>query len=145
MIADIMGESMVAHMWQLALFAVASATSAGQQGLTFDSEAFGAQRALTCTWFTNFENSRFEQCHDATGKLLQDGDGASIKCLRDTCKQLDAAARKAAGWRKPEPPWGTFTVRLIGRVSLNPHEKRYLGDATRTVLIENLTSVQVAK
>jgi hypothetical protein len=118
---------------------------AGQQNLTFEGEAFGARRALTCTWFINFENSRFEQCQDATGKLLQDGDGASIKCVRGVCEQLDAAARKAARWKKPEPLWGTFKVVLVGRVSLNPHEKRYLGDATRTVLIEKLTTVRASK
>jgi hypothetical protein len=132
-------------MWQFAVLALASAAPAGQQNLTFDGEAFGARRALTCTWFTNFENSRFEQCQDATGKLLQDGDGASIKCAQGVCKQLDAAARKAARWKKPEPPSGMFKVVLIGRVSLNPHEKRYLGDATRTVLVERLTSVRPSK
>ena len=132
-------------MWQLIVLALASSVPAGQQSLIFDGEAFGPRRTLTCTWFTNFENSRVEQCHDTTGKLLRDGDGASIKCAGDTCARLDAAARKAAGWRKPEPPWGTFTVRLVGRVSLYPHEKRYLGDATRTVLIEELLSVGVSK
>lgn len=100
---------------------------------------------LTCTWFTNFENSRFEQCHDAAGAVLQDGDGASIKCLGETCVQLNIGAQKAANWRKPEPIWGSFTVRLIGRLSLSPHQKRYLGDATRTVLIETVEDVQVAK
>ena len=132
-------------MWHLAIFALASATLAGQPKVTFEGEAFGPPRTLTCTWFTNFENSRFNQCQDATGKLLQDGDGASIKCLRDTCEQLDAEARKAAGWRKPEPPWGMFTVRLVGRLSLKPHEKRYLGDGTRTVLVEDIASVRVSK
>lgn len=132
-------------MWQFAVLALASMAPAGQQNLTFDGEAFGARRALTCTWFTNFENSRFEQCQDTTGKLLQDGDGASIKCARGVCDQLDAAARKAARWEKPEPPSGTFKLVLVGRVSLNPHEKRYLGDATRTVLVEKLTSVRASK
>lgn len=132
-------------MWQLAILALAFTAPAGRQGLKVDGEAFGAPRALTCTWFTNFENSRFEQCRDATGKLLQDGDGASIKCLRDICEQLDAAARKAAGWRKPEPVWGRFTVRLRGRISLRTHMKRYLGDATRTVLIESIESVRAAR
>jgi len=132
-------------MWQLAVLALASSASAGQQNVTFDGEAFGPRRTLTCTWFTNFENSRFEQCQDVTGKLLQDGDGASIKCTRGLCDQLDAAARKAAGGRKPEPPEGRFTVKLVGRISLTAHEKRYLGDATRTVLIEELTSVRQSK
>ncbi|WP_156405279.1 hypothetical protein [Sphingomonas sp. Root710] len=132
-------------MWQLAILALASSVPAGQQSFIVDGEAFGPRRTLTCTWFTNFENSRFEQCQDAKGKLLRDGDGAAVKCLRDLCARLDAEARKAADWRKPEPPWGRFKVRLTGRVSLNPHEKRYLGDATRTVLIEELASVSVSK
>ena len=132
-------------MWQLAILASASATSAGTGNITVEGEAFGAHRTLTCTWFSNFENSRFEQCQDATGKLLQDNDGASVQCLGDMCKRLDSAARKAAIWRKPGPPEGTFTVRLVGRVSLYPHQKRYLGDATRTVLIEKLVDVRVSK
>lgn len=138
---------MLLQMWQLAAlaFALASAVPAGQGNLTFDQEAFGERRALTCTWFTNFENSRFEQCQDATGKLLQDGDGASIKCAPRLCEQLGAAARKAARWTKPEPPWGVFKVVLVGRISLNPHEKRYLGDATRAVLVERLISVRASK
>ncbi len=128
----------------LAVFVLASSSAVGQQSLSFDGEAFGASRTLTCTWFTNFENSRFEQCHDATSNLLQDGDGASIKCVEDTCSRLDAAARKAAKWRMSEPPWGTFTVRLVGRASIYPHKKRYLGDATRTVLVQELISVDVS-
>lgn len=132
-------------MWQFAVLALASTAPAGQRNLTFDGEAFGARRALTCTWFTNFENSRFEQCQDTTGKLLQDGDGASVKCARGVCEQLDAAARKAVRWKKPEPPSGMFKVVLVGRVSLNPHAKRYLGDATRTVLVEKLVSVRPSK
>jgi len=58
---------------------------------------------------------------------------------------LDAEARKAADWTRPEPPWGTFTVQLEGRVALNPHKRRYLGDATRTVFIERLVSVRLSK
>lgn len=132
-------------MWQLMVFALAFSPSAGQQGIVLDGEAFGPRRALVCTWFTNFENSRFEQCWDGAGKLLQDDDGASVKCVRDLCVQLDAAARKAADWQKPEPPWGRFTVKLVGRMSLKSREKLYLGDASRTVLIEELTSVSVSK
>lgn len=132
-------------MWPFAVLALASTVPAEQQDLAFDGEIFGTQRTLTCTWFTNFENSRFEQCQDATGKLLQDGDGASIKCVPAVCEQLDAAARTEAGRKRPEPPWGTFKVVLVGRVSRNPHEKRYLGDSTRTVLVEKLTSVCPSK
>lgn len=117
----------------------------GQQTFSFDGEVFGASRNLTCTWFTNFENSRFEQCYDATSKLLEDGDGASVKCVGDTCSRLDAAARKAAKWRNPEPPSGSFTVRLVGRISMYPHKKRYLGDATRTVLVQKLFSVDASE
>jgi len=136
---------MMAPMWLLAILALASSAPAGQPRVTFGGETFGPRRTLTCTWFTNFENSRFEQCQDATGKLLQGNDGASIKCAPGLCDRLDAEARRVAHWRKPEPPWGTFTVKLVGRLGLNPHEKRYLGDGTQTVLIEELTSVRVAK
>jgi hypothetical protein len=134
----------VLEIW-LMIFVLAASASNGQQGVTLDGEAFGPRRTLVCTWFTNFENSHFEQCQGATGTLLQDSDEASVKCVLDMCEQLDAAARKAAGWRKPEPPWGRFTVKLTGRTSLNRREKRYLGDATRTVLVEKLTSVSVLK
>lgn len=129
-------------MWRLAVLALASSVPAGPHKLTFGGEAFGPQRSLTCTWFTNFENSRFYQCEDASGKLLQGDDGASIRCIPAVCEELDAAARKATGWTKPEPPWGTFKVELLGRISLKPHNKRYIGDGTRTVLIEQLKSVR---
>ncbi len=69
-------------------------------------------------------------------------EGASIECLGQSCKELDAAARKAVQWNKPEPVSGSFTVEILGRVSADRHEKRYLGDGTRTVLIENLVSVR---
>ncbi len=49
-------------MWQFAVLALASAAPAGQQDLTFDGESLVAWRALTYTWFTSFENCRFEQC-----------------------------------------------------------------------------------
>ena len=62
-----------------------------------------------------------------------------------TCEQLDAEARRVGHWRKPEPPWGTFNVRLVGRVSVGQHAKRYLGDGTKTVLIEKLLSVSKGK
>ncbi len=129
-------------MWRLAILVLASSVSAERPNITVDGEIFGPSRTLTCTWFTNFENSRFDQCEDATGKLLHDGDSASINCVRPICAQLHEAARKAVGWTKPDAPWGTFTVVLVGRISLNPHEKRYIGDGTRTVLIERLKSVR---
>ena len=114
-------------------------------GTIVEGIAFGPRLTLTCTWFTNFENSRFEQCRGPAGKLLSSNDGASIKCLARTCQQLDAEARKVAHWRKPEPPWGTFTVQLIGRVTLHKHPPQYLGDGTSTVLMEKLVSVRKAK
>ena len=78
---------------------------------------------LLLLWFTDFENKRFWQCQDATGKLLQDGDGASIKCVRDACDQLDAAARQAACWKSLRHHRNVQVV-LVERVSLNPHKKR---------------------
>ena len=134
-------------MWQLAMFALASVSPPppGSQGVTVGRTAFGPRQTLTCTWFTNFENSRFEQCRGAGGNVLPADAGASTKCLAHTCDQLDAAARRAAHWRKPEPPWGSFTVRLVGRVGLYRHEKEYLGDGTATVLIEKVLSVRTSK
>jgi len=129
-------------MWQVIAAVLASASPPVSQGLTVNETAFGPRQQLVCECFTNFENSRFEQCRilKKPDPLLEDG--ASIECLGQTCKELDAAARKAVQWKKPEPVWGTFTVEILGRVSAARHEKRYLGDATRTVLIEKLVSVR---
>ncbi len=76
------------------------------------------------------------------GAALTLEDGASIESLGQTCKELDAAARKATRWKKPEPVEGTSAVEIYGRVSAARYEKRYLGDATGIVLIEKLVSVQ---
>lgn len=129
-------------MWQLALFALASAGSAPNEVLTVEGGEFGPRLTLTCTWFTNFENSRFDQCRSAGKDTLRSDGGASIKCLNRTCEELDAEARKVIHWTKPEPPWGTFTVKLEGRVSLHQHQSRYIGDGASTVLIEKLLSVR---
>ena len=129
-------------MWQLALFALASAGPAPNDGSTVEGVEFGPRLMLTCTWFTNFENSRFEQCRSAGKEALPSDGGASIKCLNRTCEELNADARKVANWTKPEPPWGTFTVQLEGRVSLHQHQSRYIGDGASTVLIEKLLSVR---
>jgi hypothetical protein len=128
-------------MWLPIVLALASAPSTAPSASTVEGVDFGPRLTLACTWFTNFENSRFEHCQSASGNALPSNDGASIQCLGHTCEQLDADARRVAHWRKPEPPWGTFKVRLVGRVSLRQHEKRYLGDGTSTVLIEKLLSV----
>lgn len=76
------------------------------------------------------------------GAALTLEDGASIESLGQTCKELDAAARKATRWKKPEPVEGTSAVEIYWRVSAARYEKRYLGDATGIVLIEKLVSVQ---
>jgi hypothetical protein len=123
------------------LFALALASAAPPPRLTFDGVPFGERRALRCIWFTNFENSRFEQCRDARGPLLREGDGASIACVPILCKRLDAAARKASARRGSDPPSGLFTIRIVGRLSVVPRTPRYLGDATRSVLVEEVISV----
>jgi hypothetical protein len=131
-------------MWQLAVLALMSSVSAPRDGAVVGGVAFGPRLILTCKWFTNFENSKFDQCRGAVGNLLQPDDGASIKCVGRTCKHLDAEGRKVAHWTKPEPLSGSFTVRLVGRLSVYPHVKQYLGDGTRTVLIEKVLSVRKA-
>lgn len=128
-------------MLLLSLLSLASASPAGASASVVDGIEFGPRLTLTCTWFSNFENSRFERCRAASRDVLPSNDGASIKCLGHTCEELDAEARRVAHWRKPEPPWGTFTVRLVGRISLHQHDKEHLGDGTSTVLIERLLSV----
>lgn len=132
-------------MWLLFMLALASATPAPESDSIVEGVAYGPRLALTCTWFTNFESSRFEQCRGPAGNVLPSNDGASIKCLSGICERLDAEARRVAHWRKPEPPWGTFSVRLLGRVSLHRHPKEYLGDGTSTVLVEKLVSVRKSK
>jgi hypothetical protein len=138
-------------MWQLLALALVAAKpepyigSLPPGGTIVEGIAFGPRLALSCTWFTNFENSRFEQCRGAAGSLLSSNDGASIKCLARVCEQLDAEARKVTRWHKPDPPTGTFTVQLVGRLSLHQHAPQYLGDGTSTVLVERLVSVRKLK
>jgi hypothetical protein len=129
-------------MWQIIAAVLAAAPSQASQSLIVNETDFGPRQRLVCEWFTNFENSRFEQCHVLGGTAPILDEGASIECAGQSCKELDAAARKLARWKKPEPVWGTFTVAILGRVSTARHEKRYLGDATRTVLLEKLLSVR---
>ena len=129
-------------MWQIAVPILMLVVSAPGEAATVDAVTFGPRQTLTCTWFTNFETSRFDQCQGAGGDLLPPGEGASIKCRERTCDELNAAARTAAYWREQEPLWGTFTVRFVGRLSLQQHQRRYLGDGTHTVLVEKLLSVR---
>lgn len=130
-------------MWHLALMAVVA--SGSTELATAERTTFGPRLTLTCTWFTNFENSRFNQCRTAAGKELLSADGASLECRGRTCQQLDAEARRLANLRSSEIPSGSFTVRLVGRVSYQEHAKRYAGDGTRTVLVEKLLSVTKPK
>lgn len=129
-------------MWQVIPAVLLSASPQGSQSLTIKGTAFGPRQRLACEWFSNFENSRFERCLVVGGAALALEDGASVECLGRTCDELDAAARKATRWKKPEPVEGTFTVGFYGRLSAARHEKRYLGDATSTILIEKLVSVR---
>jgi|SRR6185312_2483016 len=114
-------------------------------GVIVEDMAFGPRLLLACTWFTNFENSRFERCRGPAGNVLPSNGGASLKCVGRTCEQLDSEARRVAHQRKPNSPEGTFTVRLIGRVSLHQHAPQYLGDGTATVLIEKILSLRESK
>ena len=126
-------------MWQLMrLYLI----SFGQPGSVIEGAPYGPPQTLTCEWFTNFENSRFGQCKTPTGTDVPLGEGASVKCLKGICDQLDAEARRASHSTDRSPPSGIFTVRLVGRLSLYQHPKRYLGDGTSTVLIEKLIAVR---
>lgn len=79
------------------------------------------------------------------GFAFSSDDEASIKCWQQSCSRLDAAARRVARWEKPEPPSGTFTVKFVGRVGFERHQRRYLGDGTITVLMEKIVAVRTAE
>jgi len=129
-------------MWTLPLIVLVSLAPAANEDLTVDGSSFGPRLTLTCSWFTNFENSRLEACKTAAGaRVLPDG-GASIKCSRQVCEQLDGEARRATKSESSETPSGTFVVRFEGRVSLKPHKSRYIGDGARMVLVEKLLDVE---
>jgi hypothetical protein len=129
-------------MWQLLALALLPATNAE---ITVDGVAYGPRQTLTCTWFTNFENSKFDACRTQGRNVLRGDEQASINCTRDICAKMDAEARQVSHGQTAEPPSGTYLVRLVGRVSLSTHPKRYIGDGTRTVLIEKLLSVRTIK
>ncbi|MFL9842230.1 hypothetical protein ABS767_14755 [Sphingomonas sp. ST-64] len=132
-------------MWQFIAILLASTPAQTAQSVTVKGTAFGPEQRLVCTWFTNFENSRLEQCRAKSGQSPVLPDGASIECAPSICAKLDAEARRVSGWRKAEPVWGFFTVEFDGRVGTATRQKRYLGDGTRTILIERLIGVQQQK
>src|SRR4051794_37932585 len=129
-------------MWLVGLLDLALALPPSSGGTIVNGVAFGPRMTLTCTWFSNFENSRFEQCRATGSNLLPSGTGASLSCAGQTCRQLDRAARRVSGWRSPEAPWGTFTVRIVGRIAIDQHLSRHIGDGTSTVLIERVLDVR---
>lgn len=65
-------------------------------------DGIGPRQRVVCEWYTNFENRRFEQCHILGGAAPLLEDGASIECVSQSCKERDAAARKAVRWKKQE-------------------------------------------
>lgn len=101
-------------MWQLIALALASGPAAADDTSNIKGHAFGPSIILTCTWFSNFENSQFRQCRSETGEMLLADERASVECSAETCEVLDAEARRVAQWRKPGPLWGTF-FRQTGR------------------------------
>jgi hypothetical protein len=131
-------------MWPLALLALLAGPSAAESNLRFNHTLYGPSRKLTCTWFTNFENSRFDACRSDGKPVLAPEESASIECLRGACDGLDEAAARLVPTKDGEVPWGRFEVRFVGRVSLSRHRSRYLGDGTRMVLIEQLLGLSKA-
>lgn len=132
-------------MWHWLLLGLLAGSAPSNAGATFEGERFGSQRAMTCTWFSNFENSRFERCTADGRAVLPSNEEASVTCRRETCDALDAEARRLAQSGASEPPWGNFAVRMVGRISVARHRPRHLGDGTRTVLVERLLSVEKAR
>jgi hypothetical protein len=105
---------------------------------------YGRQMVIAGTWFTNFENSRFDECRGARCGYPPIGESASIGCLNGACRALDHAARRLTGQKGDAAPDGFFEIRFVGRRGLYPHEPRWLGDGARYVLIERLLSVRLA-
>jgi hypothetical protein len=128
-------------MWRIATLALAAAAPAPDHGVIVDSEAFGPTQTMTCIWFSNFESSRFVSCRAAGRDLLPRGENASLRCRPGLCEQLDARAARVGHWRQREAVWGTFVVRLVGRIARTAHQPRYRGDGTRTVFVEELLAV----
>ncbi|KTT74897.1 hypothetical protein NS319_01530 [Sphingomonas sanguinis] len=129
-------------MWQiLALFAAFVSPEPGA-GRIYEGVAYGPRQTMVCDWFSNFENSRFDRCRTSGGMIVPIEDGASLSCVPKLCDVLDARARRVARWTRADPVWGRFIVRLSGRVSTGSRPKRYLGDGTRSVLIERLIDVR---
>lgn len=129
--------------WNVLALLMAGASPAPT--LIFQDQKFGPRQTMTCNWFTNFENSRFDKCRDKFGKPVNRGKEATVVCSGATCKQLDGEARAVSGWQEDEPPWGNFEVTFFGCVGLTEHRKRYLGDASRDILVEDIQSVRILK
>jgi len=132
-------------MWQLSLLALLSAATSPNESVVVNGIAFGPRITLTCKWFTNFENSRFETCRNQGKDVFPAGEDASISCSKQTCSVMDEKARRLTHGKKAEAPDGTFAVQFIGRVAAFRHEPHYLGDGTRTVLVEKVLKVRVSK
>jgi hypothetical protein len=130
-------------MWPLALLALFAGTPAAGANLRFGHTLYGPSRTLTCTWFTNFENSRFETCRFEGKPVLGPDESASVECMRGVCDAMDGAAARLVP-KTEDVPWGTFEVRLVGRVSLSRHRSRYIGDGARMVLVERLLDLSKA-
>ena len=71
-------------MWHLLALAVLSRSTAN---VTVDGVSYGPRQTLTCTWFTNFENSRFEACRRLGKIILRKDENASIDCVGDICSK----------------------------------------------------------
>ena len=132
-------------MWYLLLLAAATASPASKVGSSVNRVKYGAQQTLTCSWFTNFENSRLSQCRGEHGFAFALGDEASIECREHSCDKLNAEARRLTHWKQSDAPSGEFMVTFVGRVAVERHRTRYLGDGTRTVLMEEVVAVRKAK
>lgn len=127
-------------MWYLLLI-----TAAAPAGLTGDDSKYGVQQTLTCTWFSNFENSRLSQCRGENGFSFASDDDASIECWQHSCSKLDAEAQRLVHGKQSDAPEGTFSIRFVGRVATQRHQRIAIGEGNRTVRIEKIIAVRKAK
>jgi hypothetical protein len=129
----------------LGLMALLTPAAPPRHEVVFNGTEFGEPQTLRCIWFTNLENSRLEQRRGQAGSTFPTGENASIECAKDVCAQLDLTAKRASRQAGGEAPSGEFVVRFVGRVSAGKHEPHFLGDGTRTVLIEKFLALSNRK
>lgn len=109
--------------------------------VTWDGIAYGPETSLSGIYFTNFENSKFIECQTRVDcEAWPAKDGNAVECQPRGCEDLEAHIRAAAG---NHDVWSTYQITFIGRRSIHPSPKAFLGDTDNKVLLERITSFKL--